>query len=102
MGTLAVNIGACLIVVLLLVFLYGAFRIFFLKLVLPLGPVITETVGRNRLMVVRDVALMSAPYAGCLAGACAILYLVRRVNRRDDPQYAALTSSDLGDPSDAD
>ncbi len=96
------NIGGLLTVLFLLVFLYGAFRVFFLKLVIPVGPVITETIGRHRLLLIKDVALEYAPYAGSVAGACAILYLVRRINRRDDPQYVALPLSDLNDLSEAD
>jgi hypothetical protein len=96
------NIGGLLIVLFLLVFLFGAFRVFFLKLIIPVGPVITETIGRHRLLLIKDAALKYGPYAASLAGACAILHLVRRINRRDDPQYAALPLSDLDDPSEAD
>lgn len=88
------NIGGCLIVLFSAVLLFAALRVFFLELVVPLGPVITETIGRSRLLLVRDAAVTYAPYAASVAGAGAILYLVQRINRRDDPQCAALPPSD--------
>jgi hypothetical protein len=90
----SLNIGGFLIVLFLLVFLFGACRVFFLKSIIPVGPAITETIGRHRLLLIKDAALKYGPYAASLAGAYAILYLIRRINRRDDSQYAALPPSD--------
>jgi uncharacterized membrane protein len=95
---IAVAVGGCLIVLFLCVFLYGAFRVFFLKLVIPLGTVISETIGQGRWRLIKEIAAMAAPYAAWLAGACMILYLVRWVNRCHDPHYAVLPLSDRNDP----
>jgi hypothetical protein len=77
----------CLIALFLAVFLFGAFRILFLKLVIPVGPVVTETIGPNRWQFIKDAAAMCAPYVASVPSAWAILYFVRRINRRDDPQH---------------
>jgi hypothetical protein len=95
---IALTVGGCLIVLFLAVFLYGAFRVFFLKLIVPFGSVISETIGPNRWQLIKDFAAASAPYAACLVGAFAILCCVRWINRRDDPQCAPLPFIDSDRP----
>jgi hypothetical protein len=97
------NIGGCLTVLFLATFVLigvGAF----LRLLAGLGPVIVETIGRDRISRIwhetSSCVAFYTPYVASFFGACAILYLVRRINRRDDPEYAALP--DHEDESDAD
>jgi hypothetical protein len=66
----------------------------FLMLLAGVGPVIVETIGRRRISRISQDAAIYAPYAASFFGACAILYLVRRINRRDDPEHAALPDDD--------
>jgi hypothetical protein len=88
------NISGCLVVLFLLVFWFGAIRVTYKELIAPIGPVITETIGRHRLLRIKEFAVEFAPYAASVAGAISILYLVRRINRRDDPEYAAPPQDD--------
>jgi hypothetical protein len=94
----ALTVVGCLVLLFLAVFLFGAFRIFFLKLIVPSGPVIVETIGRNRWQLIKDFAAASAPCVACLVGAVAILRFVRWINRRDDPQCAPLPLIDSDRP----
>lgn len=82
----ALTIAGYSILLFLAVFLFGAFRILVLKLIIPIGPVISETIGANRWQFIKQTAATCAPYTGCIAGACSILYFVRWTNRRHDPR----------------
>jgi hypothetical protein len=94
----SLNISGCVTTLVLATFLLLAAGSF-LELLAGIGPVIVETIGRRRLSRMGNDAAVYAPYAASVFGACAILYLVRRMNRRDDPEYAPLPPDD--DESDA-